>query len=79
MLDETYRKAGKMDVSRFAARLDVGACGILDAITPYLLEGREDVEDNELRDRESRPFIGERGRRRVVEEPNASHYMRGSP
>nr|GAT60471.1 predicted protein [Mycena chlorophos] len=49
VLDENYRKAGKMDVSRFACRLDIGATGILDAVTPYLLEGREDVvEDEEM-------------------------------
>ncbi|KAJ7067513.1 hypothetical protein C8F01DRAFT_668752 [Mycena amicta] len=47
VLDESYRKAGKIDVSRFAARLDIAANGILDAITPYLVEGRSG-DDEEM-------------------------------
>ncbi|KAJ7067521.1 hypothetical protein C8F01DRAFT_668869 [Mycena amicta] len=47
VLDESYRKAGKIDVSRFAARLDIAANGILDAITPYLVEGRSE-DDEEM-------------------------------
>ncbi|KAF7303427.1 Fe2OG dioxygenase domain-containing protein [Mycena indigotica] len=46
VLDESYRKAGKLDVNRFAARLDVTASGILEAVSPYLLDGRDaDTED----------------------------------
>ncbi|KAJ7093347.1 hypothetical protein B0H15DRAFT_776829 [Mycena belliarum] len=40
VLDETYRKAGKMDLTQFAARLDVGTSGLLDTISPDLLEGQ---------------------------------------
>ncbi|KAJ7058409.1 hypothetical protein C8F01DRAFT_1148148 [Mycena amicta] len=42
VLDETYRKAGKLDVDRFAVRLDVSAAGIIDAITPELLLDQND-------------------------------------
>ncbi|KAJ6529901.1 hypothetical protein DFH09DRAFT_809686, partial [Mycena vulgaris] len=40
VLDESYRKAGKMDLSRFAARLDVVASGLIDAIAPDILQGQ---------------------------------------
>ncbi|KAJ7123259.1 hypothetical protein C8R43DRAFT_43540 [Mycena crocata] len=40
VLDETYRKAGKLELGKFAACLDVVASGILDAITPDLLQGQ---------------------------------------
>ncbi|KAJ7659231.1 hypothetical protein DFH06DRAFT_1327061 [Mycena polygramma] len=39
-LDETYRKAGKLDLDRFATRLDVFASGLLEAITPDILQGQ---------------------------------------
>ncbi|KAJ7144388.1 hypothetical protein C8R44DRAFT_759822 [Mycena epipterygia] len=40
VLDESYRKAGKMDLIQFTARLDVVASGILDAIIPDILQGQ---------------------------------------
>ncbi|KAJ6568120.1 hypothetical protein B0H10DRAFT_1965111 [Mycena sp. CBHHK59/15] len=40
VLDESYRKAGKMDPTKFAARLDVVASGLIDAISPDILEGQ---------------------------------------
>ncbi|KAF7288740.1 Fe2OG dioxygenase domain-containing protein [Mycena indigotica] len=43
VLDEGYRKAGKLDCSDFAASLDIGTLNILDEITPDLLEGRGDA------------------------------------
>ncbi|KAF7296823.1 Fe2OG dioxygenase domain-containing protein [Mycena indigotica] len=46
VLDERYRKAGKLDVDKFAARLDVAASGILEAVTPYLLDGRDADEQD---------------------------------
>ncbi|KAJ7058385.1 hypothetical protein C8F01DRAFT_1027085 [Mycena amicta] len=39
VLDETYRKAGKLELDKFAARLDVHTAGIVDAIAPDLLVG----------------------------------------
>ncbi|KAF7291184.1 Fe2OG dioxygenase domain-containing protein [Mycena indigotica] len=48
VLDETYRKAGKMDVKNFAARLDLASTGILDAIAPDLLIGYEADEDESV-------------------------------
>ncbi|KAJ6513659.1 hypothetical protein C8R47DRAFT_1206964 [Mycena vitilis] len=41
VLDETYRKAGKMNLNKFAARLDVVASGLIDAISPDLLQGQD--------------------------------------
>ncbi|KAJ7142861.1 hypothetical protein C8R44DRAFT_692472 [Mycena epipterygia] len=41
VLDESYRKAGKLDLTKFAARLDVVASGLVDAITPDILQGQE--------------------------------------
>ncbi|KAJ7643435.1 hypothetical protein DFH06DRAFT_1301333 [Mycena polygramma] len=49
VLDESYRKAGKKDRGQFAARLDVVASGILDAITPDILDGQKDDSDKVLR------------------------------
>ncbi|KAJ6568121.1 hypothetical protein B0H10DRAFT_2109921 [Mycena sp. CBHHK59/15] len=40
VLDESYRKAGKMDLDKFAARLDILASGLIDAISPDILEGQ---------------------------------------
>ncbi|KAJ6536882.1 hypothetical protein B0H19DRAFT_962516 [Mycena capillaripes] len=40
VLDETYRKAGKMDLNKFASRLDVVSSGLLDAISPDMLVGQ---------------------------------------
>ncbi|KAJ6463616.1 hypothetical protein C8R47DRAFT_1026618 [Mycena vitilis] len=39
-LDETYRKAGKLDLDKFATRLDVSASGLLEAITPDIMQGQ---------------------------------------
>ncbi|KAJ7190584.1 hypothetical protein GGX14DRAFT_407921 [Mycena pura] len=41
VLDETYRKAGKLDTQKFATRFDVAASGLLDAISPDLLDGQK--------------------------------------
>lgn len=49
VLDETYRKAGKMDLNRFASRLDVVSSGLLDAITPDLLVGQSVDSDKVLK------------------------------
>ncbi|KAF7310337.1 Fe2OG dioxygenase domain-containing protein [Mycena indigotica] len=43
VLDEGYRKAGKLDCGNFAASLDIGTLNILDEIMPDLLEGRDDA------------------------------------
>ncbi|KAJ7760682.1 hypothetical protein DFH07DRAFT_1059997 [Mycena maculata] len=40
VLDETYRKAGKMDPSKLATRLDIVTSGILAAIRPDILQGQ---------------------------------------
>ncbi|RPD72376.1 hypothetical protein L226DRAFT_614840 [Lentinus tigrinus ALCF2SS1-7] len=39
VLDETYRKAGKMDTSEFVVRLDVVKSGLLDIVCSSLLSG----------------------------------------
>lgn len=49
VLDETYRKAGKMDLDKFAARLDVVASGLVDAISPDILQGQTTDGDKVLR------------------------------
>ncbi|KAJ7368822.1 hypothetical protein DFH08DRAFT_832358 [Mycena albidolilacea] len=49
VLDETYRKAGKMDLNKFASRLDVVSSGLLDAITPDLLVGQSVDSDKDLK------------------------------
>ncbi|KAF7288759.1 Fe2OG dioxygenase domain-containing protein [Mycena indigotica] len=43
VLDEGYRKAGKLDCGDFAASLDIGTLNILEEITPDLLDGRGDA------------------------------------
>ncbi|KAF7291194.1 Fe2OG dioxygenase domain-containing protein [Mycena indigotica] len=48
VLDEEYRKAGKIDVKDFSARLDIAAAGILDAIAPELLVS-QDMKGKALR------------------------------
>ncbi|KAJ7343801.1 hypothetical protein DFH08DRAFT_961945 [Mycena albidolilacea] len=40
ILDESYRKARKMNLAKFAARLDVVASGLVDAISPDILQGQ---------------------------------------
>ena len=42
VLDETYRKAGKMDAERFMTRLDVEANGLLMAVNLGLLPGKDE-------------------------------------
>ncbi len=39
VLDETYRKAGKMDTSEFLIRMDVVQSGLLDVVCSSLLSG----------------------------------------
>ncbi|KAJ7654028.1 hypothetical protein DFH06DRAFT_1093051 [Mycena polygramma] len=49
VLDETYRKAGKMDLDKFAARLDAVGSGLIDAISPDLLQGQDTDGEKALR------------------------------
>ncbi|KAG5651453.1 hypothetical protein H0H81_008589 [Sphagnurus paluster] len=42
VLDEEYRKAGKMDTSNFATKFDLTQLGILDRIRAQLLEGENE-------------------------------------
>ncbi|KAJ7093441.1 hypothetical protein B0H15DRAFT_1020826 [Mycena belliarum] len=49
ILDETYRKAGQLDLTEFATRIDVVASGLLDAIIPDILEGQNSASDKVLR------------------------------
>lgn len=39
VLDESYRKAGKLDITDFAINFDPVACGLLDTLRDILLEG----------------------------------------
>ncbi len=41
ILDETYRKAGKMDTSEFALRFDAQRDGLLDVVRSSLLLGEQ--------------------------------------
>ncbi|KAJ7291337.1 hypothetical protein C8J57DRAFT_1014904, partial [Mycena rebaudengoi] len=45
-LDEAYRKAEKMDLNRFATRLDVVWSGLFEAISPNILQGQNTDADN---------------------------------
>ncbi|KAJ7211620.1 hypothetical protein GGX14DRAFT_623193 [Mycena pura] len=49
VLDETYRKAVKMDNDKFSASLDIAASGILKAISPDLLDGQKGGDEKALR------------------------------
>ncbi|KAJ7186454.1 hypothetical protein C8R46DRAFT_1273049, partial [Mycena filopes] len=49
VLDESYRKAGKMDLTKVASRLDVVASGLVDAISPDILQGQGADGDETLR------------------------------
>ncbi|KAG5636142.1 hypothetical protein H0H81_008998 [Sphagnurus paluster] len=42
VLDEEYRKAGKMEKNKFSTNLDVTHLGILDRVRTQLLEGKEE-------------------------------------
>ncbi|KAK7046440.1 Fe2OG dioxygenase domain-containing protein [Favolaschia claudopus] len=48
VLDETYRKAGKMDLDKFASRLDILSSGLLAAIKNNILQGRDDEDRKTL-------------------------------
>lgn len=39
VLDETYRKAGKLDTTQFLAAFDVEKSGLVDRVRSFLLEG----------------------------------------
>jgi hypothetical protein len=41
VLDETYRKAGKMDSDYFSSKLDLSHTDLMDIIRGYLLEGTQ--------------------------------------
>ena len=43
MLDESYRKAGKLDDKHFAPKFDPERAGLMDAVSPFLLEGHPDM------------------------------------
>ncbi|KAJ7743271.1 hypothetical protein DFH07DRAFT_905141 [Mycena maculata] len=49
VLDESYRKAGKMDLTKFAARFDVVASGLIDNIGPDILQGQDADGNKKLR------------------------------
>jgi hypothetical protein len=49
VLDESYRKAGKMDLTKFAARLDIVASGLLETISPDILDGENFETERVLR------------------------------
>ena len=42
VLDETYRKAGKMDVDRFSLAFDAERSGLVDAVKTGILKGEEE-------------------------------------
>ena len=44
VLDETYRKAGKMDSERFSPMLDLHQIDLMKVIRSYLLEGTDSTE-----------------------------------
>lgn len=46
--DETYRRAGKLDVDYFASMIDTNTSGLIAAIKYDLLEGREQNVEAEL-------------------------------
>ncbi|KAJ7034207.1 hypothetical protein C8F04DRAFT_1260216 [Mycena alexandri] len=49
VLDESYRKAGKMDLTKFASRLDIVASGLIDTISPDILQGQGEDGEKTLR------------------------------
>ncbi|KAF7288963.1 Fe2OG dioxygenase domain-containing protein [Mycena indigotica] len=49
VLDESYRKAGKLDIADFASSLDLGTLRLVEAISPDLLDGRDDVGEKGIR------------------------------
>jgi hypothetical protein len=44
VLDETYRKAGKMDSERFSPMLDLHQTDLMKLMRGYLLEGTDSTE-----------------------------------
>ena len=42
VLDESYRKAGKMDVDRFSLAFDAERSGLVDAVKTGILKGEEE-------------------------------------
>lgn len=44
VLDESYRKAGKMDVSNFASNFSLARTGIMEHVRSQLLEGDAQVQ-----------------------------------
>ncbi|KAF7300600.1 Fe2OG dioxygenase domain-containing protein [Mycena chlorophos] len=49
VLDENYRKAGKLDCANFASSLDIASLQVIDAISPDLLDGRDDADKKIIR------------------------------
>lgn len=49
VLDEAYRKAGKMDTTEFATLLSPGALGLLDIIATNLLRGKKSAAEIEAK------------------------------
>lgn len=49
VLDEAYRKAGKMDTTDFAALLSPNALGLMNIIATNLLRGRKSADDIEVK------------------------------
>ncbi|PSR70916.1 hypothetical protein PHLCEN_2v13230, partial [Hermanssonia centrifuga] len=45
VLDETYRKAGKLDSTNFAVKLDIDSLGLFEAVRSDLLDGRKAQEN----------------------------------
>lgn len=43
VLDESYRKAGKLDASAFAAKFHPEGSSLLDSVRGFLLEGHADT------------------------------------
>ena len=42
VLDETYRKAGKMDANAFSSKFNLERSGLLDGIRAHMLEGHDE-------------------------------------
>jgi hypothetical protein len=42
VLDETYRKAGKMDANAFSSKFNLEHSGLLDGIRAHMLEGHDE-------------------------------------
>jgi len=42
ILDESYRKAGKLDTADFSSKFCAEKCGLIKAVAPELLEGHDE-------------------------------------